>query len=417
MARKTTMPASMEGIRKLPSANAGDRDRYPHPRIEGLWLRVTDKGAKSFYFEARLKGGKPVPYTIGAFPKCSLDLAEKEAKRLAGLLAQGIDPRAERRKTTEEPTLDELFKWFTQGGAKDVLRPATLRGYQQSFGKLVEAKLNTRKASEVTKADIRGLFDALTKAGKKTTANRMLSLVSAMYNAADAKDYFKGDNPGAGIKKHREVPRVVRLYDEQVPAILKAIDSLRSDTMRDFLLLALLTGQRRGTVCAMRWDNLRLSDQLWFIPDAVTKNKEPHRVTLPKPAVHILKRREASAGGSPFVFPSRSKSGHMVEPKKAWAEVLTTAGLREEDPKKRLTIHSLRHTITTYMIEADGSLPAVAKAIGHKDIKTTMKYIHIAVGGQRKTHTQGVEAMLANAPDFQLRETEPTTPKRSKRKT
>ncbi|MNX22202.1 Prophage CP4-57 integrase [compost metagenome] len=402
----------MEGIRKLPSASAGDRDRYPHPRIEGLWLRVTDKGAKSFYFEARLKGGKPVPYTIGSFPKCSLDLAEKEAKRLAGLLAQGIDPRAERRKTTEEPTIDELFKWFTQGGAKDVLRPATLRGYQQSFDKLVEAKLSTRKASEVTKADIRDLFDTLTKAGKKTTANRMLSLISSMYNAADAKDYFKGVNPAAGIKKNRETAREVRLYDEQIPVILKAIDSLTSDTMRDFFLLALLTGQRRGTVCAMRWDNLRLEERLWFIPDAVTKNKEPHRVTLPDLAVNILERRKESAGGSPFVFPSRSKSGHMVEPKKAWADVLKDAGF----DKGSLRIHDLRHTIVTYMVEAVGNLPAVAKAIGHKDIKTTMKYTHFAITGQRDAHTRGVEAMLANAPDFQPRDPNTVIVKLSKRK-
>ncbi|MNY60721.1 Tyrosine recombinase XerD [compost metagenome] len=83
--------------------------------------------------------------------------------------------------------------------------------------------------------------------------------------------------------------------------------------------------------------------------------------------------------------------------------MLKAAGIE----KGNLRIHDLRHTIVTYMVEAVGNLPAVAKAIGHKDIKTTMKYTHFAIAGQRDAHTRGVEAMMANAPDFELREIEP----------
>ncbi|MBM4125659.1 MAG: DUF4102 domain-containing protein, partial [Nitrospira sp.] len=114
MASEMLKPYTMAAIERLKPAPAGKRDTYLHPRIPGLILRVTDKGAKSFAFEARVKGGEKVKETIGRFPACTVETAEAEAKRLSAQMVRGIDPREARRRAGKDPTFAELFKAYME---------------------------------------------------------------------------------------------------------------------------------------------------------------------------------------------------------------------------------------------------------------------------------------------------------------
>jgi len=93
-----------------------------------------------------------------------------------------------------------------------------------------------------------------------------------------------------------------------------------NESMRDLFMLALLTGARRSNVCAMAWSDIDLEAGVWRI--SKTKNGTPQNVTLSPEAVQVLKARKEGAGASPFVFPGTGKTGHIVEPKGAWAKLL-----------------------------------------------------------------------------------------------
>ena len=85
------------------------------------------------------------------------------------------------------------------------------------------------------------------------------------------------------------------------------------DLFRDFFILCLLTGARRSNVQAMRWEEVDLGLRMWRIPD--TKSGDPIVAPLVDPAVHILQARLEASDGCPWVFATRSKTGHLVEPK------------------------------------------------------------------------------------------------------
>ena len=62
---------------------------------------------------------------------------------------------------------------------------------------------------------------------------------------------------------------------------------------------------------------------------------------------------------SDYVFPSRSKSGHVVEPKKIWQELRAAAGLDE------LRMHDLRRTLGSWQASAGVSTTIIGKSLGH----------------------------------------------------
>src|SRR5690606_33331676 len=178
------------------------------------------------------------------------------------------------------------------------------------------------KLSNITRTEVKAIH---TKASKKSArqADKAIAIISSVFSYAVDKERFKGENPAARIKKNAVVTRDRFAQAAELPYLFAAIGE---SSLSDFFLLSLLTGARRSNVQAMAWRDLDLDACVWRI--GMTKNGTPQNVTLSPEAVAALKARKRTTGASPFVFPGEGKTGHLVEPKKAWAAVLLRASLR-----------------------------------------------------------------------------------------
>src|ERR1700730_3157732 len=111
------------------------------------------------------------------------------------------------------------------------------------------------------------------------------------------------------------------------------------------------TGARRGDILSMRWSDIFLDDNRWQVPHP--KNAKPYDVPLTPEAIEILRNRrqlQADAtkrrgetlpkvGDTVWVFPSRGRTGHVVDLKVAWGKLLEKAkldGLRQHDLRRTL---------------------------------------------------------------------------------
>ncbi len=85
---------------------------------------------------------------------------------------------------------------------------------------------------------------------------------------------------------------------------------------------------------------------------------------------------------SPFLFPSRSRSGHLSRQQvgRALKDLAAKAGL----PLARISPHVLRHAFATHLVEGGADLRAVQSLLGHADIATTQVYTHVAAARLRK---------------------------------
>src|SRR5262249_52645918 len=155
----------------------------------------------------------------------------------------------------------------------------------------------------------------------------------------------------------------------ELPKFFAALAEEPNTLIRDFILIAILTGARRSNVQAMAWDDVNLVGGTWTIPQ--TKTGDPLTVHLPPPAGKILTTRFANRDSSPFVFPGWGKTGHLMEPKTAWKNILDRAGIND------LRVHDLRRTLGSWQAAGGASLPIIGKSLGHKNQRTTQIYARL----------------------------------------
>ena len=374
-------------LKSLPLPEPGKRAVYFDSEKPGLQLRMTHNGVKTFSILRRVKNGEPVRVTLGRFPDMTIESARKQFDIVTGTIAEGANPAAVRRAHRGEPTLTAFFKVYEERHGKN------LRAWaddQQRFRDYLLPTLGSRKISTIKREMIGRVLSDMEAHGKAgATVNNVRALASAIFGKAIEWSYLN-ENPVKGIKTRKAVKRDRFLQSNELPRFFAAVAEEPNRTLRDYLLLSLLTGARRANVLAMGWAELNLAESLWRIPR--TKNGEPQNVTLSPEAVAILREREPNIkGGSAFVFPGEGKSGHLVEPKNGWKRILARAGIDD------LRIHDLRRTLGSWQAKTGASLAIIGKSLNHKSQQTTAIYARLDLDPVRQSVNLATSAMLEAA--------------------
>ena len=372
----------------LPLPKSG-RTTYHDTKVQGLQLRVTPAGTKTFCVYRRLKAGQPERVTLGKFPAMTVEQARKAATSINAEIEAGANPAQVRRAFKAEPTLTEFF---TEYGKRHGSKKRSWREDQQRFRDYLQKPLGAKKLTEIDRAMIAKVLSAAEKAGKAVaTVRNIRALASGLLGKAVEWGHLDM-NPALGVKvAGKKVSRDRFLQPDELPRFFAAVAE-EEPIMRDFILLALLTGARRSNVCAMHWREISLSAGTWRIP--MTKNGEAQTVTLCPEAVAILEARKASTGDG-FVFPGTGRTGHIVEPKKAVVRVMERAGIPYgRDVENGVTLHDLRRTLGSWQARTGASLAIIGKSLNHKSPQATAIYARLDLDPVRQAVNTATSAML-----------------------
>lgn len=382
------MPTSVINFTKanletLPSPASG-RTEYQDAKTPGLKIRVSSNNVKTFCVLKRVKGGSPLRTTLGRFPEMTIEQARRQAAAVLSEIAEGGNPAEVKRALKSELTFSELFNSYLERYAR--VHKKTADEDEQRYNQYLATPLGKKKISSITKDEIAKLHEKITSAGHPTVANRVLALLSTVFNRGIEWSILS-NNPCEKIRRNKEVSRDRFLQSEELQRFFTALNAESNSTMRDFFWLSLLTGARRANMLSMEWAEISLSEGVWRIPD--TKNGTPQNIPLPKQAIDTLKtRRKLIDKKERFVFPGTGETGHLVEPKKGWKRVLTDAGI------SNLRIHDLRRTMGSWQAKTGSSLSIIGKSLNHKSVQTTAIYARLDLDPVRDSMNTAADAMI-----------------------
>jgi integrase len=342
----------------------------------GFGLKTTGNGRKVFIVQKRPhKGAKTLKrWSLGEYPVLSPEEARTQAKTLLATLTLGGplpaatgQPRASFRDKIEE---------FYQDHVVLKLKPTTQKDMRYMIDKYLIPAFGKLTLAEVTHNQVRSFH---TRLGSKHPyrANRVLALFSKFFSWL-APDTV---NPCKGIEKFREKRREPVFTDFH-----KILDSRLHPAIR----LLLLTGMRKNEVLSLRWECISLPESLIRLSDSKTGERT---IYLDGRAVALLQSLQPKAQG--WVFPASRprRTGesptHLRGLQKIWKRCLRELGL---PPGTR--IHDLRHNFASQAVRSGVPLPMVGGLLGHKDIKTTMRYVHSAREDLRAASELVVEKLL-----------------------
>jgi integrase len=382
-------------VKRLALPAAGSSIVYDD-KVIGFGVRMTRNGAKSYVLRYRVRGTqRDCTYTIGAaITVWRTTEARAEAKRLRQLVDQGGDPLGELHDERAAPTMAELFLRFETEHLRHV-RASTAVDYRALIKNHMLPFFGPhRKVAEVRFEDIDRLHDKITKVGFGHAANRVVSVLSKMFNLAIRWE-MRESNPCKGIARNYEAKRKRYLSADELERLITALAAHHDQQAADVMRLLLLTGCRKGEALAARWADLDLSGGIWSKPGATVKQKSDHIAPLSGPARLLLVGiREQQAREHPhrlpeFVFSGRGR-GHRASIKRNWAAILAAAGITG------LRIHDLRHSFASQLASSGASLPLIGALLGHSSPNTTARYAHLYDDPQRQA-VERVGAVIENA--------------------
>lgn len=365
-----------------PSAN-GKRLYLYDSKIPGFGLSITSTGTKSFLVYKKLKG-KPQRFTLGQFPELSVEQARKEAQKLLGKIATGIDPIAEKQtQKLKVITLKEVFEDYLK--ARKDLKRRTKYDYERFVYHTVFAKWQNKPLLFITKDKVVSLHSSVGEERGTAYANSSMRLLRALFNfAAGQYEDAQGqslilDNPVRRLSQTRAWYRTKRretlIEGHQLPAWHQAVMELENDIVRDYLLLILLTGLRRNEAAKLEKTHIDLKSKILVIGDP--KNRQTHRLPLTNYLYDLLKHRIDSSPNE-YVFPGNGKEGYLIEPRKQMAKIIEKTGIQ-------FTVHDLRRTFITIAESLDIPAYALKRLLNHKTTSdVTAGYIVMDVERLRK---------------------------------
>ncbi|WP_109465264.1 tyrosine-type recombinase/integrase [Albibacillus kandeliae] len=341
-------------------------EALPHPKmgqvlyrdelLRGLGVRVGAQ-SKVYYVEGQVSG-RTRRVTIGRADAIPVDEARKRALGILSDMATGVDPNAEKRRVAQESlTLGQAFDRFFE--TRSSLADSTRESYQRT----ADLYLKDWKRSPITgitRQMVLKRHQRIAKDRGEVTANNVMRHFRSVYNVtASSYDEFP-PNPVNILTQARawypERRRRGAVSALDLPAWWAAVME-EPDHARDFLVIALFTGMRRNEIASLRWEHINLEERALHIPK--TKNGDPLDLPLSEYLVSLLRQRKDHACQTPWVFPSSSKKGHIVETKKFTARVTERSGVS-------FTLHDLRRTFITIAESLDIPHYALKRLLNHR---------------------------------------------------
>jgi integrase len=357
---------------------------YRDSKTQGLGLRITQNGVKSFIFETWFND-RSLRVTIGDVSTWTISKAQSEARRLKVLSDQGIDIRKQRAEQKSlaiaegykgvtgllawnDYILARKHKWgvrhlsdhldmVREGGG--LIKQGLRKGQSNVKSVGILRKLLSQPIKQITREKVENWLKSEVDF-RPARVRIALSALKAFFTwMGDQTKYNSLIHSDSCDRLSKELPpknaKDDCLQKEQLKSWFDGVTRNQNKVIRSYLQILLLTGARRNELATLKWEDLDLIWNTATIRDKVEGTRQisitPYVAMLLQDLPHV----------NDYVFSSKNaKLGYITEPRKAHQIVIQNAALPD------LSIHGLRRSFGTLAEWVECPAGISAQIMGHK---------------------------------------------------
>ena len=223
----------------------------------------------------------------------------------------------------------------------------------------------------VTNEDIKRYLAFLEKAGHLSASSINLTLSAIKFFH---RHVLKNDNAD---EHHR--PR----QDKRLPVVLskaeikKMIAGERNTKHRLLLMMVYASGLRVSEAVSLKRQNVDTARKSLLIVSG--KGRKDRYTIMSETVVETLTQYFSQYKITGWLFPGADTGKHLSIRS---AQHICEHALKKANIQKTASIHSLRHSFATHLLESGTDISYIKELLGHASVRTTERYTHVA---RRKT--------------------------------
>jgi site-specific recombinase XerD len=260
----------------------------------------------------------------------------------------------------------ELIQRFNKQLAIENYSTQTIKSYSSAL-KLFLEFVETLRIDKITEKEIQDYLYYCKKRKNYSFSAMRQAMASIRY--LYIKILHKPLPANFSIHQRRPNKLPVVLSQKEIYKILKVTVNLKHKTI---LLLIYSAGLRLGELL-----NLKIGDI-----DSVTmkihikqsKGKKDRYVILSGNVLKLLREYYKSYKPKEYVF--EGQNGGKYSPKSV--QNIFKVAVKKAEIKKKVTVHSLRHSFATHLLDAGTDIRFIQELLGHKRLETTQIYTHVS---------------------------------------
>jgi integrase/recombinase XerD len=253
-------------------------------------------------------------------------------------------------------------------------RDLQIRGFSPSTQQCYLARMKAmvrffmRSPDELTLEDINAYQQHLTRDRKVgwETFNQSVGAIRFFYGVTLEKDWDIQRIPYQ--KTGRKLPVV--LSCEEVSKLFEAVTNLKH---RSMLMTAYAAGLRASEVTHLRVGDI--DGQRMVVRVEQSKGRQDRYVMLSHKLLVILREYWRAYRTTHWLFAGQNPAQPLTRASvhKVFRKAKIKAGIA-----KRATVHTLRHSFATHLLESGVNIRTIQLLLGHRSLRSTQIYTHVA---------------------------------------
>jgi len=286
---------------------------------------------------------------------------------------KGVNRKASRLKNLREQLLEQVpvsARTYTLAMLDYLMAmnysANTIRNYTSSFNQFMRV-FSYRNPDQVTEKQLVKFLAWMNEQG--VSASKLDMTINALqfyYRTVLKKDSFELKLPRP--RKEHHLPVVLTM--QECARIFSYVENPKHKLL---LLLGYGAGLRRSEIVSLKWEDILFEEHKIHIKQS--KGNKDRMVMLPYSVIAYIENYRNLYPGDEWVFPGQYK-GEALSARTV--QSVMRAAVDKAGLEKKATVHTLRHSFATHLLEGGTDIRYIQELLGHSSIKTTMIYTHIS---------------------------------------